>query len=43
MLLLDECLRCIALAVAMVDKSVETTQNNNKTQLLASNYGTFDS
>jgi hypothetical protein len=25
----------------MVNKFVETTQNTNKTQLLASNYGTF--
>ena len=37
---LGECLHCIAPAVAMVDGFVETTQNTNKTQLLASNYGT---
>jgi hypothetical protein len=36
-----ECLRRIAPAVAMVNKFVETTQNTNKTQLLASNYGSF--
>jgi hypothetical protein len=36
-----ECLRRIAPAAAMVNKFVETTQNTNKTQLLASNYGTF--
>jgi len=36
-----KCLRRIAPAAAMVDKFVETTQNTNKTQLLASNYGTF--
>jgi hypothetical protein len=36
-----ECLHHIALAVAMVDQFLETTQNTNKTQLLASNYGTF--
>ena len=41
MLPLGECLRSIALAAAMVDKFVETTQNTNKTQLLASNYSTF--
>jgi hypothetical protein len=28
-------------AAAMVDEFVEKTQNTNKTQLLASNYGTF--
>ena len=38
---LGECLRRIALAAAMVDGFVETTLNTNKTQLLASNYGTF--
>ncbi len=38
---LGECLRCIAPAAIMVDEFVETTQNTNKTQLLASNYGTF--
>ncbi len=31
----------IDLAAAMVDKFVETTQNTNKAQFLASNYGTF--
>jgi hypothetical protein len=36
-----KCLRRIAPAAAMVNKFVETTQNTNKTQLLASNYGTF--
>ena len=36
-----ECLRRIAPAAAMVNEFVETTQNTNKTQLLASNYGTF--
>ena len=41
MLLLGECLRRIAPAATMVDKFVETTQNTNKTQLLASNYGAF--
>jgi hypothetical protein len=41
MLPLGECLRCIALAATMVNEFVETTQNTNKTQLLASNYGTF--
>jgi hypothetical protein len=30
-----------ATTAAMVDKFVETTQNTNKTQLLASNYGAF--
>ncbi len=38
---LGECLRRIALAAAMVDEFIETTHNTNKTQLLASNYGTF--
>jgi hypothetical protein len=38
---LGKCLRHIALEAAMVNKFVETTQNTNKTQLLASNYGTF--
>jgi len=28
-------------AAAMVNEFVETTQNTNKTQLLASNFGTF--
>ena len=36
-----ECLRRIALVAAMVDKFVENTQNTNKTQILASKYGTF--
>jgi hypothetical protein len=36
-----KCLRCIAPAAAMVNEFVETTQNTNKTQLLASNYSTF--
>jgi hypothetical protein len=38
-----KCLRHIAPAAAMVNEFVETTQNTNKTQLLASNYGTFSS
>jgi hypothetical protein len=41
MLPAGECLRHIAPAATMVDEFVETTQNTNKTQLLASNYGTF--
>ncbi len=36
-----ECLRRITPAAAMVNEFVETTQNTNKTQLLASNYVTF--
>jgi hypothetical protein len=36
-----KCLRRIAPVAAMVNEFVETTQNTNKTQLLASNYGTF--
>jgi hypothetical protein len=37
-----ECLRHIAPAAAMVNEFIITTQNNIKTQLLASNYnGTF--
>ena len=38
-----ECLRCVAPAAVMVNEFVEITQNTNKikTQLLASNYGTF--
>jgi hypothetical protein len=42
---LGECLCCIGIAptAAMVDEFVENTQNTNKTQLLASNYGTFRS
>jgi hypothetical protein len=39
--LLDKYLRRIASAAAMVNEFVETTQNTNKTQLLASNYSTF--
>ncbi len=38
---LGECLRRITPAAVMVDEFIETTQNTNKTQLLASNYGTF--
>ena len=38
---LGKCLRRIAPAAAMVNEFVETTQNTNKTQLLASNYSTF--
>ena len=38
---LGEYLRHIAPKAAMVNEFVETTQNTNKTQLLASNYGTF--
>jgi hypothetical protein len=36
-----ECSHHIAPAAAMVNEFVETTQNTNKTQLLASNYSTF--
>jgi len=36
-----KCLRRIAPAAVMVNEFVETTQNTKKTQLLASNYGTF--
>ena len=36
-----KCLHHFAPATAMVNEFVETTQNTNKTQLLASNYGTF--
>jgi len=36
-----KCLRRISPAAVMVNELVETTQNTNKTQLLASNYGTF--
>jgi hypothetical protein len=39
--LLGKCLRRIAPAAAMINKFVETTQNTNKTQLLASNHSTF--
>jgi hypothetical protein len=38
---LGECLSRIAPATAMVSKFVETKQNTNKTQLLASDYRTF--
>jgi hypothetical protein len=38
---LGKCLRRIAPAAAMVNEFAETTQNTNKTQLLASNYRTF--
>jgi hypothetical protein len=41
MLPLVECLRRIAPVAAMVDEFKRNTQNTNKTQLLASNYGTF--
>jgi hypothetical protein len=34
---LGKCLRRITPAAAMVNEFVETTQNTNKTQLLASN------
>jgi hypothetical protein len=37
-----ECLRRITSAAVMVDKFVKTTLNTNKTQLLPSNYGTFN-
>ena len=40
---LGKCLCRIAPTAAMVDEFVETTQNTNKTQLLASNYDTFQS
>jgi hypothetical protein len=36
-----KCLRHIATVAAIVNEFVETTLNTNKTQLLASNYGTF--
>jgi hypothetical protein len=40
---LGKCMRHIAPAAVMVNKFVETTQNTNKTQLIASNYGgSFD-
>jgi streptogramin lyase len=41
MALSGECLRRIAPAATMVNEFVITTQNTTKTQLLASNYGTF--
>jgi len=37
-----ECLRRIVPAATMVEEFVENTLNTNKTQLLPSNYGTFD-
>jgi hypothetical protein len=37
-----KCLRRIAPAATMVDAFVETTIHTNKTQLLASNYGTLN-
>ena len=40
---LVKCLRRIAPAAAMVNKFEQNTQNTNRTQLLASNYGTFQS
>jgi len=43
MLPLGKCLCHIAMAAAMVVEFVEATWNTNKTQLLASNYGTFRS
>jgi hypothetical protein len=36
-----KCLRPITPAAAMVNDFIETAQNTNKTQLLASNYSTF--
>jgi hypothetical protein len=36
-----KCLRRIAPAAAMFEEFVETIQNTNKTQFLASNCGTF--
>jgi hypothetical protein len=39
---LGECLRRTALVAAMVDEFVKTALNINKTQLLPSNYSTFD-
>ena len=39
---LGECLRRTAPAAIMVDEFVETTLNTSKTQLLPSNYSTFD-
>jgi hypothetical protein len=41
MLILAKCLGRIAPAAAVVNEFVDTTQNTNKKQLLASNYGTF--
>ncbi len=38
---LVECLRRIAQAAAMVDEFEQNIQNTKKTQLLASNYGTY--
>jgi hypothetical protein len=39
---LGECLRRTAPAAIMGDEFVKTTLNTTKTQLLPSNYGTFD-
>jgi hypothetical protein len=36
-----ECLHCITTAAAMVKEFKSNTQNTNKTQLSASNYGTL--
>ena len=38
---LGKCLRRIAPVATMVNELDRTTQNTNKAQLLASNYGTF--
>jgi hypothetical protein len=38
---LGKCLRRIAPVAAVVEEFAETTENTNKTQFLASNYGTF--
>jgi hypothetical protein len=38
---LVDCLRRIAPEAAMVDEFERNTKNTNKTQLLASSYGTF--
>ncbi len=40
---LVDCLRCITPAATMVKEFKWNTQNTNKTHLLASNYGTFQS
>ena len=39
---LGKCLRCTALVAAMVNEFVKTTLNIIKTQILPSNYSTFD-
>jgi hypothetical protein len=36
-----KCLHGITPTAAMVDEFIETPQNTNKKQLLASNYGTY--